>query len=551
MRNYGKLILTGKEMVRIFGSSRRLINMLMFLCLLSVIMYSCKDNNKKEQPKVNKRNLSVTKSNAYNNLFLDSMAMEKFILAQKMDHELADAMRDFYNARNFEYAWFASDGLTEQAQAFRSLYKYADDSTKSNRSLEQKLDDFASADSMRITERNRPVANAEMQLTSRFIRSSKFIYKGDEIGLKESQSFVPAKKTTVLKHAEAILADDHTFNKSFQLLKEQLRKYYALAQKGGWQVLPVSGKTYKPATNNAMVKKIKQRLAFTGDFPANDTSDTFNPQLQDVVKKMQASYGFKPNGVIGKSLIEAMNVSAAKRLEQLVVNIERMNWVPPAVKGVTIFVNIPEFMLYVQQGDAELFNMPVVVGKQGNSTTMFYGDLNQVVFSPYWNIPKSITEKEILPGIEKDKDYLAKKNMEIKEEVNGVPVIRQLPGEDNPLGRVKFLFPNSFDIYFHDTNEKDLFSKEKRAYSHGCIRLSDPVKLANFLLKDMKEWTPEKIDSAMNSGQEKYVRIHEPVPVVITYYTAWVDRNGLLNLRDDTYGHDAAMSKKLFTDAQL
>jgi L,D-transpeptidase YcbB len=169
------------------------------------------------------------------------------------------------------------------------------------------------------------------------------------------------------------------------------------------------------------------------------------------------------------------------------------------------------------------------------------------VFSPYWNVPQSIVEKEILPGLEKNPNYLADHNMEQTGTEDGFPVIRQLPGPDNSLGRVKFLFPNSFDIYFHDTNAKDLFNRDKRAFSHGCIRLAEPEKMAQYLLRKQPEWTPEKIEEAMNSGEEKYVRLKDPVPVFISYYTAWVDEEGRLNFRDDIYNHDAELRQKMFT----
>jgi murein L,D-transpeptidase YcbB/YkuD len=235
-----------------------------------------------------------------------------------------------------------------------------------------------------------------------------------------------------------------------------------------------------------------------------------------------------------------------KRIEQLLVNLERMRWMPAEPNGSLIWVNIPAFKLYVQDGSKQLFNMDVVVGKEGHSTVMFSGNLNQVVFSPYWNLPENIVKKEVLPHIEKNSQYLAENNMEITGEEDGVPVIRQLPGDKNQLGKIKFLFPNSFNIYFHDTPFKDLFNKDKRAFSHGCIRLREPVKLAEYLLVDQPEWTPAKIDSAMNSGKEKYVRVKEPVPVLIYYYTAWADDNNQLQFRDDIYGHDEKLAKKMF-----
>jgi murein L,D-transpeptidase YcbB/YkuD len=194
--------------------------------------------------------------------------------------------------------------------------------------------------------------------------------------------------------------------------------------------------------------------------------------------------------------------------------------------------------------------MAVVVGKESNNTMMFNGELSNVVFSPYWNVPPSIVRNEILPAMNRNGRYLASQNMEITGNSGELPVIRQRPGPGNALGKVKFLFPNSFNIYFHDTPSKSLFAKDKRAFSHGCIRLSDPEKMARYVLRDQPEWTDEKIFDAMNSGSEKYVKVKNPIPVVITYYTAWVDENGQLNFRDDIYGHDERLMAKMFAGPQ-
>jgi murein L,D-transpeptidase YcbB/YkuD len=243
-----------------------------------------------------------------------------------------------------------------------------------------------------------------------------------------------------------------------------------------------------------------------------------------------------------------MNVPVINRIRLLLLNMGRMQWMVQEPQGQMIVVNIPEFILHVKEGKNEVFNMPVVVGKEGHSTMMFTGNLNQVVFSPYWNVPPSIVKNEIMPAMAKNPNYLASHNMESTGNEGGLPVIRQLPGPQNSLGKVKFLFPNSFNIYFHDTPAKSLFEKDKRAYSHGCIRLSDPVKMANYLLQGQPEWTPEKIDEAMNSGNEKYVKLKKPVPVLITYYTAWVDEAGALHFADDIYGHDEAAMAKMFAN---
>jgi len=280
--------------------------------------------------------------------------------------------------------------------------------------------------------------------------------------------------------------------------------------------------------------------------PSGDSSNIFTDTLEYGVRNFQERHGYTPDGIITPELIGQMNVPVMNRIQQILINMDRMRWMPHQPQGTLITVNIPEFVLHVTDGKNKVFDMPVVVGKEGHSTMMFNGDLNQVVFSPYWNVPPSIVRKEILPAIEKNPNYLESKHMEITGNEDGLPDIRQKPGPDNALGRVKFLFPNSFNIYFHDTPEKSLFAKDKRAYSHGCIRLSDPVKMANWLLESNPEWTPDKIEEAMNSGEQKYVKIKKPVPVIITYYTAWVGENGQLNFRDDIYGHDAALIDKMF-----
>jgi murein L,D-transpeptidase YcbB/YkuD len=190
--------------------------------------------------------------------------------------------------------------------------------------------------------------------------------------------------------------------------------------------------------------------------------------------------------------------------------------------------------------------MPVVVGKEGHTTVLFSDALEYVVFSPYWNIPPSIVRNEILPAMNRNSNYLAKNNMEITGKSNGIPEIRQRPGPSNSLGLVKFLFPNSFNIYFHDTPAKSLFEQDNRAFSHGCIRLGDPVWMANYLLQDEPEWTPEKIKAAMNAGTEKTVKLKTPVPVIITYYTAWIGEDGQLQFRDDIYGNDKNVERKMF-----
>lgn len=525
------------------------INVLIFLCIAISLSNCGDDTNKPGQSDKPVRNLAINRSNSYSTLFTDSTTVESFIREQKLNDSISHDMRVFYNARNFQFAWFSGDGLTEQTFTFRSLYDYSKDSAK-KRVLDYKLDNLMLNDSLKSIRASRNITKTELLYTWRFIQYLWNNYPNKKLRNNLLVKFVPAQKQEIIERAEAILQDDRSgSNDAYIALKKELEKHADIARNEGWLTIPLNKKKYKLGKIDSVITIIKKRLQITGQFPEKDTSPVFTHEFENAVKKLQASYGLTADGVINSSLIQELNKPLLFRLQQLMINMERMRWQPDDPDGRMIMVNIPEFMLHVWNGKTKEFDMEVIVGKEGNSTIMFSGNLEQIVFSPYWNVPESIVQNEMLQAIEEDPDYLLKHNLEITGEVNGLPVIRQLPGDKNELGKVKFLFPNSFDIYFHDTPHKELFKKKQRAYSHGCIRLANAEKLANYLLKENTEWTSEKIREAMNSGKEKYVKVKEPVPVLINYYTAWVDENGVLQFRKDIYGHDKKTARKLFSDA--
>jgi murein L,D-transpeptidase YcbB/YkuD len=534
---------------------------LLFGCSL-IIACSNSENNQsqgtgKAEKNMSKRDRSISRSNSYSNLFLDSLAMENFIAQKKIPDSLASRIRSFYNTRNYQFAWFSSDGLTEQARGFWNLHDYVTtydvDSSLKNKSLQKKMDNLITEDLLSVSANDKSFINTELTLTQHFILYILHNYDKGYVKRKEMERFIPRKKENPLALADSLInkkhKDDRYFedvNSSFKALKEQLGRYYEIAKKGGWPQINISKKRLKKGTAAPEIAVIKKRLEITGDMPAGDTSQRFNDTLEIAVKSFQQRHGYKATGVISDSLIKEMNVPAVQRMEQILMNLERMRWLSNESKGNLIVVNIPEFVLHLYEGKQKVFDIDVVVGKEGHNTMMFNGDLNQVVFCPYWNVPPSIVVHEILPEMEKHPHYLEKENMEITGEEDGLPVIRQRPGEKNALGKVKFLFPNSFNIYLHDTPAKSLFEKDKRAYSHGCIRLKEPEKLANYVLRNQSQWTPEKIEEAMNIGEQKFVKVKNPIPVLITYYTAWVDDNGQLNFREDIYGHDQSLARKMF-----
>jgi len=501
------------------------------------------------------RDLSINKSNAYNDIFLDSADVEKFIAEEKLNDTLSASIRGFYNTRNFEYAWFASTGLIEQAFSFHSLYSTENDNDLFNKSLENHLDRLRIEEDSTIEAKDPSTIKTELQITERFIQYALANYRNTDISPADLGTFIPAKRKTISDLADSALANNRyknyaATNGSYRLLREILQKYRSIERSGGWPGIVTDSKKYDTSASGTLITIFKKRLQITGELAGNDTSELFDPELENAVKTYQLSHGYKPTGEVTASLLKDMNIPVLARMQQLLINMQRKRWMPARPEGILLIVNIPEFELYVDSGKMILFQMDVVVGAEGHNTTMFSGNVSQVVFSPYWNIPSSIVKKEVVPGLRRDKNYLKKRDMEITGREGGIPVVRQRPGAKNALGKVKFLFPNSFNIYMHDTPQKEFFSRSSRGLSHGCIRLSDPVKLANYLLQNSKIWNPEKIISAMNSGKEQFVELKNKIPVIITYYTSWVDYKGVLHFTDDIYGHDKQMAMKMFTNPQ-
>lgn len=538
--------------------------LLIYTLLLGTLFTACQNasstgdetvtsEEKAEKKGISKRDYSITKENAYSDLFLDSTAVEKYIADRNLPDSLARRMRSFYNTRNYQFSWFTSSGLTEQARAFWNLHDYVttydNDTSLRDKALQKRMDAYIAEEKLAASASGNFV-QTELTLTQHFIKYMISNYGKGFVKRKEMERFIPYKKRDPLEVADSLLTKKHKDNKYFEnvhqpyrLLKEKLAVYYKVAKAGGWPQIPTA-KSLKPGSSSPAVTLIKRRLQLSGDMPGNDTTPVFNDTLATAVRRFQQSLGYTPTGVVNAQLIKDMNVTARQRLSQILLNMDRMRWLPTEPSGQLIVVNIPEFILHVYEGKQKAFDMNVVVGKEGHNTVSFSGDLSTIVFSPYWNVPPSIVKDEILPKL--SDSYLASQNMEQTGTEGGLPVIRQKPGPKNSLGKVKFLFPNSFNIYFHDTPAKSLFSQDKRAYSHGCIRLAEPEKMAQYLLRNNAEWTPERIDAAMNAGEEKHVKLQKPVPVIISYYTAWVDENGLMNFRDDIYDHDRDLTQKMF-----
>jgi len=505
------------------------------------------------------RNTGIDSAHAYSDLYLDTAELDQFISLQHLNDTLSLELHNFYNARNFQYAWFDQDGLSEQALAFSSLYQYSKDSSTGRKWLDRQLDFLQAGDTsgQKLNAIDPTLQRTELLMTWRFMNYLNDRYPDKRQRHAAYLQLIPITKREPVEMARATIAQGGTgiTGPGYQALVQRLKQFLDWQEKGGWGRLPKPRKNYRRGEKAAFVAAVKKRLQLTGELAGGsdgadagkaDTSNLFDKKLEVAVKTYQQTHGLIPDGHIGPEVIGSLNVPVEARIRQILVNLERMRWQPADSDRRILIVNIPEFRLQVLDGGHPALTMNVVVGKEGHSTVLFSGRLNRIIFNPYWNIPRSIVRKEIVPAMEKNKDYLGEHDMEETGEDDGLPVIRQRPGEKNELGRIKFLFPNSFNIYLHDTPHKDLFNRTRRAYSHGCIRVADARGLAEYLLQDMPDWSKEKIDQVIAEDKEKGVALKDPIPVLIVYYTAWVDEENNLQFREDIYGHDSAVAQHLF-----
>ena len=367
---------------------------------------------------------------------------------------------------------------------------------------------------------------------------------------------------------EAIIAQAAPNFPLYPALKTALAQYRLLVGDLAWDqplAMP-TGNKLEEGDSYVDIDRLQTRLERLGDIASFDRAEAYDQRLVQGVESFQTRHGLTVDGVLGPQTLAALNVTPTSRVEQIALSMERLRWTPLQQGDRLIVVNIPGFKLYAYEmgADAQLnikVEMRVVIGRALNHRTpIFDEDMRFIEFSPYWNIPISIARSETIPAIERDPAYMSKLGMEFVDRQGNVLQgatlerlqavrqgelrIRQRPGPSNALGDIKFIFPNNQNIYMHHTPATQLFARTRRDFSHGCIRLEDPVALAQFVLENQTEWTESRIRESMYDGRSQTIKLKTPLPVLIGYSTVLV-RDGVVSFYPDIYDHDQRLAQAL------
>jgi len=457
-----------------------------------------------------------------------------------------------YKKRNYASIWYDKEGLIEFANLLYSkVNRLEEEGLESSLAYKDEIDGIFDGESTKKLSKT----DTEILLSSMYIYYVQKVYEGiDSKKITETGWFIPRKNLSYGNLLDSFLVDSILLNKNesqqlgqYYKLRETLKKYRQIEENGGWDSIEMdpSVNEYKPNDSSKTIGQIRKRLCITGDLKEDSESNRYDEALMVGILDFKKRNGFKLNYQIAAEHIAHLNVPVEERIKTIIVNMERCRWIDPELTKADEFIviNIPSFKLIYKKNGMKELESRVFVGKSMTETVVFSGNITQIVFSPYWYIPRSIIDYELKHEIERDENYLASHNMEWN---NGN--VRQKPGPGNSLGLVKFIFPNSNSIYLHDTPAKSLFDTEVRAFSHGCINMDKAKELAILALKEDPDWPVERIDAAINGGKEISCTLKKTIPVHIGYFTAWVDDTGIINFYRDIYQRDVRLGELIFVN---
>ena len=528
---------------------------------------------------------------------LDSTSLIKTFRAEPaFKAQLLPALR-FYRERGFQLGWFKNHQPVAQVQSLLGITAKAADEGLNPKDYQVKdiskmLAELekARADSVH---RNTLERQIDVALTGTYMKWANDYYRG-VANPRDTKSTLWQVKPNKIKLNKALLTflgerksrynyyEFAPLHPEYDQLKKALATYRAQERAGGWPALPAT-LALKPGDTSPAVAALRKRLlgsdeqaarmpvaapARPGTAPpaAAPVAQTYGPELVQAVKNFQQDAGLNADGIVRGETLRQLNVPIGSRIDQLILNMERWRWLPKKFEPNYLLVNIPEYTLHVIEQGKEAFNMRVIVGKVLHETPVFSDKMEYVVLAPYWNVPFSIIDNELRDKLVANPNYLDRLDMEVVKGTGRKATIvdpssvdwanvtqetfkytlRRRPGPKNDLGNVKFIFPNSNDIYLHDTPHDELFAQSNRSFSHGCVRLSEPIKLATYLLRNRPEWNQQTILDSIATRHEKYITLKEKLPVYLVYFTAWADADGHPHFRDDIYGLDKNLAREYF-----
>ncbi|GAB3528473.1 L,D-transpeptidase family protein [Pontibacter brevis] len=516
----------------------------------------------------------------------DSDYIQQYIgTEQEFRHHLS-LVKQFYKDREYQLAWFQDNKLIPQAdklmQAIDKAHKEGlnprDYKVKNLGQMYQAYEAIPASDNRKQQKKQ----ELDLALTASYFNFASDFYKGavDPHDAAAIEWQVKRNKIKLNKALEAILQEREStypyyefeaLHEGYLKLRDALVQYRQIQERGGWP--KVNGEGIVKLNDSAkVVLDVRRRLLPQQQVNEQDSVlYVYDQQVKDAVMKFQKQHGLVVDGVLGPQTYQALNVPVEERIDQIVLNMERWRWLPKRLSPEGkpdryVMVNIPAFRVTVMENGKEALRMKVVVGKTMHSTPVFSHQIQYLMFAPYWNVPNSIVEDDIKPHLQENINWLESQNMEMVTtfgpNARRVPVsrvnwntmtqhnfeyrIRQRPGPNNSLGRVKFMFPNEHAVYLHDTPADHLFDERDRDFSHGCVRVERPADLATYLLQNKPGWDKSRVLRAMNGRQQQRVNLEESVPVYLVYFTTWVEDDGTVHFRDDLYGHDNALAQQLF-----
>ncbi|GAA4047760.1 L,D-transpeptidase family protein [Hymenobacter glaciei] len=567
---------------------------LLLAALGSITLVSCGSDSQKQTAGQATADSSATSAAGAQPLMDSTQLINAFRAEPAFKAQLLPARR-FYRERKFQLAWFKNHQPVAQVKSLQDITaKAADEGLDAKdyqiKNISQMLAELEKVrdDSVR---RNALERQVDIALSGTYMKWANDYYRGvaNPRDKKDTSWQVKPNKIKLNKVLATFLGERKSrynyyefapLHPEYDQLKKALATYRAQERAGGWPTLPANT-VIKPGQYSPAVAALRKRLldsqggevasaptatAAKPGQPADVAALTYDLQLQEAVKQFQADAGLKGDGIVRGETLKQLNVPIGTRIDQLILNMERWRWLPKKFEPNYLLVNIPEYTLHVIEENKEAFNMRVIVGKVLHETPVFSDKMEYVVLSPYWNVPFSIIENELRDKLVADPNYLDRLDMEVVKgsgrkatvvdpsSVDWANVtqesfkytLRRRPGPKNDLGDVKFIFPNSNDIYLHDTPHDELFSQSSRSFSHGCVRLSEPIKLATYLLRNRPEWDKQTILDSIATRREKYVTLKEKLPVYLVYFTAWADASGRPHFRDDIYGLDKKLAREYF-----